>query len=144
MKRALVDRRDGIVAQIAEDGVEFLVAWPFAWVDVPDDAVLRHSVWHEDGTVTNPASSMSDLTQSAVLAAGSMVSTTYVMQAGGGLPEHVHEDKGHTTNVLRGTIAVCRNGVKEIHAAGQQTKFVVGEAHAIIAITNAIIVNIAD
>ena len=140
MKRALIDPRNGMIAQLA-DGDEFLVAAPLFWGEVPDDAVPGAAVLQMDGGTNLPAHV---LVRQAILASDALTVITYVLQAGGVIAAHAHADRGHTTNVLRGTIRVLRNGATEHYEAGRQTSFAVGELHAIEAITESVIVNITD
>lgn len=133
--RALIDSRDGRISQLVDDNGEFEVAVPFYWGDVPDVALQGDTL-----TATG------ELQKAVAPPTGDgMIVSTFQWTRGEGLPAHAHGDRGHTTDVLRGSITVVRDGAIETYTAGQTTSFIVNSVHSLTALEdNTVVVNITD
>lgn len=142
MKRALIDPRNGMVAQVV-DADEFPVAEPLFWADAPDDAVAGMSKW-VDGMVTSPSvvDQLSLNTTAGIVERDGTMVQTYIFGEGGGLPMHAHSDRSHSTTVVVGEIDVEVNGSVTRLRAGDSTVFGLDESHEIRAVGPAIIVNV--
>ena len=139
MKRALIDPKQGRVAQIVALGEEFPVAKPLIWVDAPADAKADASEW-DGARVSSPTATAKTITTAATQ--GELLVNSYILTAGGSIPMHTHTDRGHSTDVLRGEVEIDRSGKVTRLKAGERTTFDIDEPHEIRAVTDAVVVNI--
>ena len=111
MKRALVDPRSSSVVQIADVGGDFPVAGPLYWADAPDDAAAGVSKL-VDGVVSSPTTTdkMVLNTVAGTIAQKALSVSTYIFGVGGGIPRHSHDNYGHLTTVVRGSVEVDVDG----------------------------------